>query len=305
MSPIVTQCIGRNLAARVKVGLGRLTALPGALALLLFVGACSTNFFYDRIDSLIVWQVNDYVSLDKDQKAELKRRVGDYLNVVRHDEVPRAALLLSAIADEIESGAVTPQMIDARFHDMLAMTEEIMTGIVPDSEWLLQSLSDKQVQELAQNLDELNDEMYGEYSGTTEEERRARRNKSSVSAIQKFTGRLTDPQKELVTGALESMTDSSEQWIEYQREWQRQFIDLITNTPSGAKFRERLTVLLVYPRSLHPPEYRAAVEANRAIFNNMMSDLLNGLSDTQRARMTKTVRGYAETLTRLAAASAK
>jgi hypothetical protein len=305
MIPIVTQCIGRNLAARVKVGLGRLTALPVALTLLLLVGACSTNFFYDRIDTLIVWQVDDYVSLDKDQKAELKRRVGEYLNVVRHDEVPSAALLLSAIADDIESGAVTPQMIDARFQEMLVMTEEMVTGIVPDSEWLLQSLSDKQVQELAQSLDELNDEMYGEYSGTTEEERRERRNKSSVSAIQRFTGRLTDTQKELVTGALERMTDSSEQWIEYQRDWQRQFIDLVTNTPPGAEYRERLTVLLVYPRSLHPFEYRAAVEANRAIFNSMMADLLNGLSDTQRARMTKTVRGYAETLTRLAETSAQ
>jgi hypothetical protein len=147
--------------------------------------------------------------------------------------------------------------------------------------------------------------MYGEYSGTTEEERRERRNKSSVSAIQRFTGRLTETQKELVTGALERMTDSSEQWIEYQREWQRQFIDLVANTPPGAEYRERLTVLLVYPRSLHPPEYRAAVEANRAIFNSMMADLLNGLSDTQRARMTKTVRSYAETLTRLAETSAK
>jgi hypothetical protein len=272
MVSLVTRCIGRNLAARVKVGLGRWTTLSGVLTLLLLLGACSTNFFYDRIDTLIVWQVDDYVSLDKDQKAELKRRIGAYLNVVRHDEVPRTALLLSAIAEEIESGAVTPQMIDARFHEMLAMTEEVMIGIVPDSEWLLQSLSDEQVEELAQSLDELNDEMYGEYSGSTEEERRKRRNKSSISAIERFTGRLTDVQKELVT---------------------------------GAEFREQLTVLLVYPRSLHPAEYRAAVEANRAIFNNMMAELLNGLSDTQRARMTKTVQGYAETLTRLAETSAK
>jgi Family of unknown function (DUF6279) len=305
MNPLFNRCIGRNLAARVKVDFGHLIAPSAALALLLVLSACSTNFFYDRIDTFIVWQVDDYVSLDKDQKTELKRRVGEYLNVVRHDEVPRAAMLLSAIAEEIESGAVTPQMIDARFQEMLAMTEEIVTGIVPDSEWLLQSLSDKQVQELAQSLNELNDEMYGEYSGSTEDDRRKRRNKSSVSAIERFTGRLTVAQKELVTGALQRMTDSSEQWIEYQREWQRQFIDLVANTPPGAEFREQLTVLLVYPRSLHPPEYRAAVEANRGIFNRMMADLLNGLSDTQRARMTKTVQGYAETLTRLAATSAK
>ncbi len=303
MNPLITRRTGRWLTARVMIAIGRLIALP--LMLLLLLSACSTSFFYDRIDTFVVWQVNGYVSLDKEQKTELKRRVSDYLNVVRLDEVPRSALLLSAIAAEIESGTVTPQMIDARFHEMLAMTEELVTGIVPDSEWLLQSLSDEQVQELAKNLDELNDEMYEEYSGTNEAERRERRNKSSISAIQRFTGRLTDAQKKLVTSALERMTDSSEQWIEYQREWQRQFIELVANPPPGEEFREQLTVLLVYPRSLHPPEYRAAVEANRAIFNDMMAELLNGLTDQQRGRMTKTLRDYAETLTRLAANSAK
>ena len=280
MNPLGTQRIGRWLTARVKRGIGRLTILP---TLLLVLSACSTSFFYDRLDTFIVWQVNSYVSLDKAQKTELKRRVSDYLNVIRADEVPRSALLLSAIAADIESGSVTPPMIDARFQEMLAMTEELVNGIVPDAEWLLQSLSEQQIQELAKNLNELNDEMYGEYSGTTEEERRKRRNKSSISAIQRFTGRLTDTQKELVTGALQRMTDSSEQWIEYQREWQRQFIDLLTNAPPGAEFTENLTVLLVYPRSLHPPEYTAAVEANRAIFNDMMAELLNGLTDRQRA----------------------
>jgi hypothetical protein len=178
-----------------------------------------------------------------------------------------------------------------------------MTGIVPDSEWLLLSLSDKQVQELAKSLDELNDEMYEEYSGRSEEERRERRNKSSISAIERFTGRLTYTQKELFTSALQRMTDSSEQWIAYQREWQRRFTDLVANPLPGAEFRLQLTELLVYPRSLHSPEYTAAVEANRAIFNVMMADLLNGLSDQQRARMTESVEGYAEMLTRLSESS--
>jgi FtsZ-interacting cell division protein YlmF len=203
------------------------------------------------------------------------------------------------MAEDINSRAVTPQMVDARFHEMSTMMEAVMTGIVPDSEWLLQSLSDEQIRELSENLAELNEEMYEEYSGRTEEERRERRNKSSVRAIQRFTGRLTEAQKELVTSALQRMTDSSEQWIGYQREWQQRFTDLITNPPPGEEFREQLTVLLVYPRRFHSPEYTAAVEANRAIFNIMMADLLNGLSDRQCARMTETVTEYAETLNRL------
>ena len=284
----------------VKVRLLAATVVAGFVTL---SAGCSTRFFYDRIDTYIVWQVGSYVSLDKSQKADLKKRVSDYLDVVRLDELPRAAELLTSISADLNSGPVTPQMIDVRFHEMLALSEEIMVGLVPDADWLLRTLSEDQVQELADSLQELNDEMYEEYSGRTEQERRERRNKSSVSAIERFTGRLSDSQKELVTGALQQMTDSSEQWIAYQREWQRQFIELIASPPQDPEFRDQLTVLMVYPRSLHAPEYRAAVEANRAIFNVMMAELLNGLSDRQRSRMTETLNGYTETLLRLSANS--
>ena len=282
---------------------GRLLATIVVVSFVTLSAGCSTRFFYDRIDTYIVWQVGSYVSLDKTQKADLKKRVSDYLNIVRLDELPRAAELLTAISADLNSGRVTPQMIDVRFHEMLALSEEVMIGIVPDADWLLQTLSDDQIRELADSLQELNDEMYEEYSGRTEQERRERRNKSSVSAIERFTGRLNDSQKQLVAGALQQMTDSSEQWIAYQREWQRQFIELIASPPPDPQFREQLTVLLVYPRSLHSPEYTAAVEANRAIFNVMMAELLNGLTDRQRGRMTDTLTGYAETLLRLSANS--
>lgn len=214
--------------------------------------------------------------------------------------MPRAAALLRGIAADVEGGAVTAEMVDARFQEMLGETEKVTLGIVPIAEWLLLGLSDAQVQDLAGSLEELNTEMYEEYSGSTEEERRDRRNKSSIRAIQRFTGRLSDAQKDLVTGALERMTDSSEQWIAYQREWQRRFIELVAEPPEEDQFRQELTVLLVYPRSLHSTEYRAAVEANRAIFNDMLAELLNGLTERQRARMVETVGDYATTLTRLA-----
>jgi hypothetical protein len=268
------------------------------------LGACSTRFFYNQVDTYIVWQVNDYVSLDGSQNDELKRRVSEHLNVVRLDEMPRAAALLTSMAGDINAGAVTPEMVDSRFQQMLAETEDVMLGLIPIAEWLLLSLSDEQVLELSDSLHELNEEMYEEYSGSNELERRERRNKSSVRAIQRFTGRLDDAQKELVSSALERMTDSSEQWIGYQRDWQQRFTKLVADPPESEQFRKELTVLLVYPRSLHPPEYRAAVEANRTIFNAMMAELLNGLSERQRARMVETVNDYADILTQLATNSA-
>lgn len=273
------------------------------LIVFLIVGAsaCSTRFLYDKIDTFVVWKMGSFVSLSKPQKEELKRQIGDQLEVVRQDELPRVAGVLDEASRGIESGYVTPEMLDDGYRQMLALFDEFMLGIVPISEWFLLSLSDEQVAELFENLEELNQEMYEDYSGPTAEERRENRDKSAIKMAQRFTGRLSAEQKFLITDALARMGDSSEEWIDYQREWQRRFRALVENPPPSQEFRDELTLLFVYPRSFHTPEYRATVDANRAIFNDMLAELLTGLTDKQRSRVVEKLDGYAGTLQKLAA----
>jgi hypothetical protein len=285
---------------------GRTVRLPSRLLqliiLLLLIGVTTscTRFLYNKIDTFVVWKIGSYVSLSKAQKKELKLQVGDNLELVRQDEMPRVAAVLDEAARGVESGYVTPAMLDDGYQQMLVLMDEFMLGIVPVSEWLLLSLSDEQVEELFENLEELNQEMYEDYSGPTDEERRDNRNKSAIKMAQRFTGRLSDEQKLLITDALAEMADSSVEWIDYQREWQGRFRGLVENPPPSQAFRDELTLLFVYPRSFHTPEYRARVDANRKIFNTMMEELLTGLTDKQRSRVVEKLDGYAETLTKLA-----
>jgi hypothetical protein len=276
------------------------------LVVLLVVGltACSTRFLYNKIDSLIVWKLGDYVTLTDPQKEELKRQLGAQLEFVRQDELPKLAAVLEEAARGIETEAVTPQSLDDGYRQMQALLDEFMLGIVPISEWLLLSLSDEQVAELFENLEELNAEMYEDYSGPTAEERKENRDKSAIKMAQRFTGRLDGEQKLIITAALEEMADSSEEWIDYQREWQQRFRALVENPPPSQQFRDELTLLFVYPRSFHTPEYRATVDANRTIFNDMVAELLASLTDRQRSRAVEKLDGYAQTLAKLSAGPA-
>jgi hypothetical protein len=273
---------------------------------LLIVGltACSTRFLYNKIDSFVVWKLGGFVSLTSAQKDELKQQLGDQLEVVRQDELPRVAVVLDEAARGIEANDVTPILLDDGYRQMLELLDEFMLGIVPISEWLLLSLSDEQVEELFLNLEELNQEMYDDYSGPTDEERRENRNKSAIKMAQRFTGRLSDEQKLLITDSLARMADSSVEWIDYQREWQGRFRDLVENPPPSQEFRDELTLLFVYPRSFHSPEYRATVDANRVIFNSMLAELLTGLTDKQRSRVVEKLDGYAGMLRKLSDESA-
>jgi hypothetical protein len=269
------------------------------LALFVVLAGCSTRFLYNRLDTFIVWKIDGYVSLEKEQKTELKQRLSDQLEFIRTNEMPLVAAGLQETGQEIQTTYVTPEMLDKRYQETMALFDKLMLGIIPVSEWFLLSLSDEQIDELFENLEEINQEMYEDYSGRTDEERQKNRNKSAVKFVKRFTGRLRAEQKLIITDSLSSMADSSEQWIEYQREWQRRFRSLIVDQPPTDQFRAELTTLFVYPRSFHSDEYRAIVDANRLIFYDMMAELINSLSDSQRARVGGKLDGYADMLLKL------
>ena len=271
--------------------------------LLATLAACSTRFLYEQLDWFIVWRIGSYVSLNDEQKQQLKTDVHDHLDYVRVNEMPKAAELLDEVARDIEAGGVTPEMIDASYQDMLVLVDEFMLGIVPISERFLRSLDTEQVAELFENLEEINQEMYEEYSGRTPEEREKNRNRSAIRSTEDFTGRLAAEQKQILRSGLARMDDASEAWIGYQREWQQRFRTLVETRPAEEEYRAELTRLFVYPRSFHTPEYRATVDANRQIFYEMMSELLSTLTPRQQQRFVDKVDGWRDDLRRLAADS--
>lgn len=269
------------------------------LLMLLTVTGCSTRFVYERIDWFVVWRMGGYVTLTGEQKSALKQDVQAQLDDVRANQLPEAAELLHGVARQVESGYVTAEQIDDRYQQMLAQYDDFMLGIVDPSMRFLQSLDDEQIVELFANLEDINQEMYEEYSGRTPEEREKNRNKSAIKSTQKWTGRLSDEQKLILTDALARMDDASEEWISYQREWQSRFRTLIETRPPDVEYRAELTQLFVYPRDLHSEEYRARVEANRQILNGALAELLTGLTDKQRKRMVDELDSLADDLEKL------
>lgn len=279
---------GRNLL---------LTAL-----LVVILSGCSSRFLYNQLDTFVVWKVKDYVSLNSEQEAAVRSDVQQLLEYARQTEMPRIAELFSKAATDVRSGNLSAATMDSYYQQMLLIYDELMVALVPAAQRLLSSLEPEQIDELFGNLEEINAEMYEEYSGSTPEIREANRNKSAVKSIQRYTGRLSSEQKAFVHAELARMNDASEQWIAYQRDWQQRFRRLVEHPPESAAYTDDLTRLLLYPRDIHSAEYRARVDANRKILNDMLAELFNGLSERQSARMVRKLESYADRLNKLAAA---
>ena len=280
---------------------GRLVrAAVSALLMSLWVAGCSTRFFYERIDWFVVWQIESYVSLEPEQKESLQQDVQGFLDDARVRQLPVIETWLLDVAEEFDTSEVTPADLDKRYAESMKYFEDFMFELIPIAARFLRGLSDEQVAELTESLTEVNDEMYDEYSGETEGARAKNRDKQTIKSIERFTGRLSKEQKQLVRTRMASMADSSERWIAYQRQWQGMFIKLIAERPPEPEFSERLTQLFVYPRDFHDVEYRMRVEENRHIAIEMLAELFAGLSDKQRKRLVGEFEDLAGKLNKLA-----
>jgi ribosomal protein S10 len=269
-----------------------------ALSVLLLAG-CSTRFMYNQLDWLIIWRVNGIVELTDEQKQTLKESLSDQLYVVRKQEFPEIAAEIRRLASNVEAGEITPGRSEEIYQRMELVMEELILYFVPLTADFLRSMDREQLDELAESFEEMNQDMYDDYSGATSEEREKNRNKSALKTIRRFTGRISDPQEAIITDSLAKMEDASEEWINYQRDWQKRFLYLLDADVSEVEFNEQLAQLFVYPRNVHSAEYRARVDANRQIFHQGFSEFLESLTEKQNKHAVAELNNYADLMIKL------
>lgn len=256
------------------------------VAAIVLSGCSMTRIAYNQLDWLTVWALDDYFDLSKEQEAELRAMVDRNLEWHRYTQLPRYAEFLREFDVETQ-GPVTPDMLRARYDQMLVFWDDFMLQIIPDTQTFLMGLTPEQIDTMFEEAEESNEELYDDYSGDTAEKRRQRRDKASIRGIQMLTGKLNKDQKEFIKASTANMVDASEDWIDNRRVWQEKFRALLEQRPPPEEYRAQLTELFLTPRDLHDPDYRSRVETNLQLFFEMMSDLFAQLEDRQKERMSR------------------
>jgi hypothetical protein len=268
------------------------TAIATVALLAILLGGCVAGIVYNRLDWAAVWYVDGFVTLDESQKRQLRELVQQTLDWHRRTQLSRYRRLLNDLEREI-SRPLTPADVNRRFEQITGLMDDLAGHIVPEAAPLLLTLDADQLRELERNLAEHNEELWEEYAGSTPEVRRQRRTRTTLRALQRFTGRLNGAQRELVETQLASLQDVSEQWIERRVHWQERFMALLRGRPEQEQFVVALRKLVLDPNQFDSPEYRARVESNRDAVMRMLSDLSATFDERQRSRFARKLNGYA------------
>jgi hypothetical protein len=275
------------LARQERVSAPRRALLGFVLLVAILSGCSATQFIYNRVDILIRWYLDDYVSLDRDQQARFTTRLDALLEWHRLEELPVYVVLLDdalvildngvsldatrAMAARIESAAIRLQ---DRFLELLLSTGEDLTPA--QRAGFIETLWAKQEEFEADRLAR-DDAAY-------RDDLEARFDKQ----LRRYLGPLTDEQKSRLRQGVAAMTRLDHYWLQDRRVWISALSEiLLSDEPNWV---EPVRALIASRDEALLPDYRDGIDHNGEVILQLSRDVLLLRSDKQdkklRARLT-------------------
>lgn len=251
-------------------------ALAAALA------GCGLGLVYPRLDSVVGFYVEGLVTLDKAQSTALKRTLASNLDWHRQSELDRYSAFLRDLADTVADGAGRDEWLGASRRTE-QYWREIFEQAAPGYTALAATFTDAQVAELLENLEREDEEAWADFARRKPEQRQARREKSVRRALERFTGPLTDGQRQMIREHAASAQPFMAEWRDNRRVWRLALAEALAKRDTGAAFEARMLVLIARPDELWTPAYRQALETRRESLIDLVVELDATLTPRQRA----------------------
>lgn len=268
-------------------------------AVALSATAC-TNFFYNRLDTLAAWYIQDLVSLDDDQRSDLRSWLEGTLQWHRRSELTRYVTFLRDLA-----GTVARPGNPAVYQGIESQVEEFGARVVeqaaPDAARLLMRLTPEQLREFESNLaeksKERNEDNLKALADGKWHEKRAR---DIEKQLKRWTGSVTKEQEQLIARQSERFDSTTADWLESQARWRKAMFGALqqrfTAGQSPAAVEERILALLRKPESQWTSAYQSKATQNREQSLAVLAALDASLTPTQRSHLQRELTELAQQL---------
>ena len=275
----------------------RSKALLLLLALTATLVGC-TNFFYNRLDTLAAWYVQDLVSLDDSQRNDLHAWLNETLQWHRRSELVRYAKFLRELAATAArlGTASTYKGIETQIE---AFGSRLVERAAPDAARLLMSLTPEQIDEfeanLAEKARERNEKSLEAQAEGKWHEKRAR---DIEKQLKRWTGSVTKEQRQLIAQLSSQFQSTTTDWLESQEHWRQAMFGALrarfTAGQSPAVVEERILTLLRTPEAQWTRAYQIKATQNREQSLTVLGAIDASLTAPQRAYLQRELIQLAE-----------
>ena len=256
------------------------------LAVTLSVAAC-TNFFYNRLDTLAAWYIQDLVSLDDDQRSNLRSWLEGTLQWHRKSELTHYVSFVRELAGTASrpGNSTSYRVIESQVETFGA---RLVEQAAPDAARLLMSLSPAQLTEFETNLGEKSRERNQKnLKALADGDWHEKRAKDIEKQLKRWTGSVTKEQKQLIAQQSERFDSTTTDWLESQGHWRKAMFGALQERfsagQSPAAVEERILALLRKPESQWTRAYQSKSKQNREQSLTVLAALDASLTPAQRS----------------------
>ena len=260
----------------------RLPSVARALlccGVLLAVTACSaTQFIYNRVDILVRWYLDDYVSLDRDQRARFDQRLEVFLEWHRSEELPSYVALLDeslAILDDGVPLQAAREMSDRIEEAAIRFQDPFLELLLNTGE----DLRPEQRAEFVENLLAKQEEFESDRLARTDREYRDDLEARFDKQLKRYMGSLTSEQTTRIQQGVAQMTRLDRFWLEDRRVWIEALADILI--AADPDWPDQVRRLIAGREEALLPAYRQGIDHNGEVILQLSRDVLIARTDKQ------------------------
>ena len=268
-----------------------LKCLAVVITLSLALGACSrVGLAYRNLDVIIPWTLNDYLSMNGEQKDWFDERLQEHLSWHCTTQLPGYLDWLDRLQAMVETNEITDAALQARTQEAKQAIAQTAREVTPSAIELLQGLDDKQVAEMNDAFAKDQRKRQENYLKPSLDRQIKERSERMEKRLDDWLGPLSPTQQQRVADWSKALGDQNTQWIANRAHWQKQFSAAVAQRKSP-EFPQRIETLLVDRESLWTPAYRQAFANTEAQARALFVDLMAQSTPEQRQRLLKKIEG--------------
>lgn len=262
------------------------------LVAVLLLQGCGLKFWYNRLDWVVPWYVDDYVELTDGQEERLEQLMRLKTEWHRSEELPKYVAWLDQLKQDIEQGDIE-SIYDGHYRRMIDFYWTLLEQLTSDFAEMMVGLSDEQVSQLIKALEERDQKSLKRHQKRDDEDRLELREDDIKDGLGEWVGRLSKSQKQLADQWAKELQPTLELRLEYRKIWRERLTDVLhyRQQPDSV---EQLKDLFVNASDLQSNDLKQRYRHNREVTRRYLIKFYDTMSAKQKRRLLARIEDYRE-----------
>ena len=259
----------------------------------LTLSACSSRMAYNNLDWLVHWYIDDYIDLNKPQKALFDENMAEWLAWHRSEELAKYRAHLQELKSDVEQNKLDIERLEYHFDYARTHWDRLGEKVVPELAPLARQLTDEQVTEMFVAIEKDNQDLEDDRDeDQTPEEIIEDREERFEKNIKDWIGKLTNEQKAIISEYSPQFVSNRDNWIAHRKQMQNRFRLLFASRNTDPEFEQQFIYLMSQPDELKDPVYQERGDQNRSTYMNMLAAFIPTLTTKQKSRVIDEIDDY-------------